>query len=111
MGGQIMTTVRDIFARMPDTFLKHKAIGMNAVIQFDITGSGGGRWYAAIANGELSVAEGLHESPQLTLTATAQDYIDISTGKLNGQLAFMTGKVTATGNLGLAVKMNNIFTH
>ena len=105
-----MTTVRSIFERMPETYLRDKAAGLSAVIQFDITGSGGGQWYAAIANGELSVVEGFHESPQLTLTATAQDYIDISTGKLNGQLAFMTGKLTATGNLGLAIKMNNIFT-
>jgi putative sterol carrier protein len=104
-----VTTVRDIFDKMPDTFLRHKAVGMNAVIQFDITGDGGGQWYADIANGELTVVEGRHQSPQLTLTATAQDYIDISTGKLNGQLAFMTGKLTATGNLGLAIKMNNIF--
>ena len=106
-----MTTVRSIFDQMPDTFLKEKAVGMNAVIQFDITGVGGGRWYAAIVDGELTVTEGLHPSPQLTLTATAQNYIDISTGKLNGQLAFMTGKLAATGNLGLAMKMNNIFTH
>jgi len=106
-----MTTVRNIFDKMPDTFLKDKAVGLNAVIQFDITGDGGGQWYAAIANGELTVAEGRHESPQLTLSASAADYVDISTGKLNGQLAFMTGKLTATGNLGLAIKMNNIFTH
>ena len=105
-----MTTVRSIFERMPETYLKDKAVGLSAVIQFDITGSGGGQWYAAIANGELTVAEGRHPSPQLTLSASAEDYVDISTGKLNGQLAFMTGKLTATGNLGLAVKMNNIFT-
>jgi len=106
-----MTTVRSIFERMPETYLKDKAAGLNAVIQFDIKGDGGGQWYAAIANGELTVAEGLHETPQLTLSASAEDYVDISTGKLNGQLAFMTGKITATGNLGLAIKMNSIFTH
>jgi putative sterol carrier protein len=109
MGGRIMTTVRNIFDKMPETFLKHKAVGMSAIIQFDITGNEGGQWYAAIANGELAVVEGRHPAPELTLTATAQDYIDISTGKLNGQLAFMTGRLTATGNLGLAIKMNNIF--
>jgi putative sterol carrier protein len=95
---------------MPATFLKEKAVGLNAIIQFDITGAGGGQWYAAIVGGELTVAEGRHESPQLTLTASADDYVDISTGKLNDQLAFMTGKIKATGNLGLAVKMSSIFT-
>ena len=106
-----MTTVRSIFERMPETYLKDKAAGLNAVIQFDIKGDGGGQWYAAIANGELTVAEGLHETPQLTLSASAEDYVDISTGKLNGQLAFMTNKITTTKNLSLAIKMNSIFTH
>jgi len=36
-----MTTVREIFDRMPQTFLKEQAAGMDAVIQFDITGDGG----------------------------------------------------------------------
>ena len=104
-----MTTVRSIFDRMPGTFLKDKAAGMNAVIQFDITGEGGGRWYAAIVDGDLTVREGTHEGSRLTLSASAQDYIDISTGKLSDQLAFMTGRIRATGDLALAMKMQSIF--
>jgi putative sterol carrier protein len=104
-----MTTVRAIFERMPETFLKQRAEGMTAVIQFDITGQGGGRWYAAIVDGDLTVAEGTHAGSQLTLTASAEDYIDISTGKLNGQLAFMTGRLRAEGDLALAMKMQSIF--
>jgi putative sterol carrier protein len=105
-----MTTVREIFDGMPQTFLPEKAVGMNAVIQFDITGEGGGQWHADLVDGALSVVEGLHAKPQLTLSASAQDYIDISTGKLNGQLAFMTGRLKAKGDLGLAMKMQSIFT-
>jgi putative sterol carrier protein len=104
-----MTTVRAIFDRMPETFLPEKAVGVNMVIQFDIAGDGGGCWYAAITNGALTVVEGRHPSPQLTLSASAGDYIDISTGRLNGQLAFMTGRLKATGNLALAIKMQSIF--
>ena len=105
-----MTTVRSIFERMPDTFIEAKATGVKAVIQFDITGEGGGRWYAAIDDGTLEVVEGTHPASQLTLTASAADYIDISTGKLDGQLAFMTGRLRATGDLKLAVKMQAMFT-
>lgn len=104
-----MTTVQSIFNRMPETFLKDKAVGMNATIQFDISGEGGGQWYAAIANGDLLVVEGLHANPQLTISASAQDYINISTGKLNDQLAFMTGRIKAKGDLLLAMKMSSIF--
>lgn len=104
-----MKTVREIFEGMPGTFLREKAAGMNAVIQFDITGDGGGQWYAAIRNGDLAVVEGLHQSPQLTLSASARDYVDISTGKLNDQLAFMTGRIKAKGDLALAMKMQSVF--
>jgi putative sterol carrier protein len=104
-----MTTVREIFDKMPQTFLPEKAVGVNAVIQFDITGEGGGQWHAALVEGQLTVVEGLHPEPGVTLSATAQDYIDISTGKLNGQLAFMTGRLTAKGKLVLAMKMQSFF--
>lgn len=104
-----MTTVKEIFDNMPSTFVKEKAAGVKGVIQFDITGDSGGKWYAAIADGELTVAEGQHESPTLTLTVSAQDYVNISTGKLNGQMAFMTGKLKAKGDLGLAMKMQTLF--
>jgi putative sterol carrier protein len=104
-----MTTVRAIFEKMPETFIPEKAVGLNLVVQFDITGDGGGRWHAAIVDGALSVVEGQHPSPQLTLTASAPDYVAISTGKLKGQLAFMTGRIKASGNLAMAMKMQSIF--
>jgi putative sterol carrier protein len=94
---------------MPQTFLPEKAVGMNAVIQFDITGEGGGQWHADIVGGALSVVEGLHDKPQLTLSASAADYVAIADGTLNGQLAFMTGRLKAKGDLGLAMKMQSIF--
>ena len=104
-----MTTVKELFEAMPASFKKESAAGMSTAIQFDITGEGGGRWYAAIENGELTVAEGTHENPSLVIAAAAQDYIDIGTGKLNAQLAFMTGRIRATGDLRLAMKMPSIF--
>ena len=69
----------------------------------------GGKWYAAIENGELTISEGEHDSPSLTITMADQDYIDMSTGKLNGQVAFMTGKLKIKGDMGLALKMQQIF--
>jgi len=55
------------------------------------------------------VGKACHHAARLTLSASAQDYIDISTGKLNGQLAFMTGRLTAKGDLALAMKMQSVF--
>lgn len=102
-------TVKEIFDAMPKSFQKDAARGMNAVFQFDITGDGGGKWYAAITNGDLAISEGAHASPGVTLTMAAQDYINMTQGKLNPQLAFMTGKIKIKGDLNLAMKMQTIF--
>jgi putative sterol carrier protein len=104
-----MPTVHEIFQQMPNSFKKDAAAGIRAVILFDITGAGGGLWCAAIEDGALRVTEGGHATPSLTISASAQDYIDISTGALNEQLAFMTGRITARGDTSLAMKLPRIF--
>jgi putative sterol carrier protein len=104
-----MPTVKEIFDRMPASFQPHAAAGLNAVIQFDITGEGGGTWRALLEDGALRMAEGGVPEPHLTITATAPDYLAISTGALNEQLAFMTGRIRARGDLRLAMKLPRIF--
>ena len=34
------------------------------------------------------------------------DFLDVINGKLNGQVAFMTGKLKVSGDLSLALKLN-----
>lgn len=104
-----METIKEIFESMPASFQKDAAADLNVSILFDITGEGGGQWLVAIQDGELSITEAGHEDPTLTLTVTAQDYLDISNGKLNPQLAFMTGRLKASGDMRLAMKMPQLF--
>ncbi|MBN2497273.1 MAG: SCP2 sterol-binding domain-containing protein [Deltaproteobacteria bacterium] len=104
-----MPTVEDVFADMPQSFDKEAADGVDAVILFDITGAGGGKYFVTIRDRALSIVEGAELSPDLVISATAADYIDIATGALNEQLAFMTGRITARGDTRLAMKLPNIF--
>jgi len=39
----------------------------------------------------------------------AQDYVDMSTGKANGQMLFMSGKLRIAGDMGLAMRMQSLF--
>lgn len=102
-------TVQDIFKEMPNRFNKDAAKGMNSVIQFNLTGDGGGEYHAIIKDGAIEVNEGKHASPNMTLTMAGKDYIDMTTGKLNGQMAFMQGKLKIAGDMGLAMKMQTLF--
>ena len=104
-----MSKVQEIFDQMPSKFKKDAAAGMNAVYQYDVTGDEGGKWYTAIADGELTVGEGEHENPNITITVADTDYIDMVSGKLNGQTAFLTGKLKIKGDMSLAMKLGTLF--
>jgi putative sterol carrier protein len=104
-----MPTVKELFERMPASFQPAAAAGLSAVIQFEITGEGGGTWRVVIEDGALRIVEGGVPDPELVITATAPDYVAISTGALNEQLAFMTGRIRAKGNTRLAMKLPRLF--
>lgn len=106
-----MTTIREYFENMPAAFRKDAAKGLTAVYQFDIAGEGGGKWYAAIAGGEIAVAEGEHAKPHLVITMNAKDFLDMASGKLGGMMAYATGKLKAKGDMTLAMKMSTLFKH
>jgi len=102
-------TISSLMDKLPDFFLPEKAQGVDAVIQFDLSGEHGGQWFITIKEGTLKVDEGKAESPKLTIAATAQDMFDIFTGKLNAMAAFSGGKLKLSGDLGLSMKLMNFF--
>lgn len=104
-----MATVKESFQAMPGRFKTDRAQGVKAVIQYDITGEGGGTYHVEIADGKCTVQDGAAASPALTLTMPAQDWLDMVAGKLNGQMAFMSGKLKLRGDMGLAMRLAGMF--
>lgn len=104
-----MPTVKETFDLMPSRFKSDKAQGLNAVIQYEITGEGGGTWCATIKNGACTVTAGAAASPTLALIMSGQDWLDMLSGKLSGQMAFMSGKLKLKGDMGLAMKLGTLF--
>ncbi|MGH7813650.1 MAG: SCP2 sterol-binding domain-containing protein [Candidatus Binataceae bacterium] len=102
-------TCKQIFELMPTRFNKDAAKGLNATYQFDLSGDGGGKWAVSIANDACTVKEGPAASPNITISMSAQDYLDMIGGKLNGQVAFMSGKLRIAGDMGLALRMQSLF--
>jgi len=102
-------TPQEIFDAMPGSLSADAAKGMNATIQFNLSGDNGGQWYVAIKDGKADVSKGTAPSANMTLSMSAQDYVDMTMGKLNGQMAFMSGKLKISGDMGLAMKMQSLF--
>lgn len=102
-------TCADAFEGMSEKFNADAAAGLNAVFQYCLEGDGGGEWNCTIADGALTVSPGTHDSPSVTLTMAAADFLDLVNGKLNGQMAFMSGKLKIAGDMSLAMKLGSIF--
>ncbi|MGA9192960.1 MAG: SCP2 sterol-binding domain-containing protein [Anaerolineales bacterium] len=102
-------TIEELMGRMPKAFQPEKAEGVEAVVQYHLTGDQGGDWVVRIGGGACQVEEGNAEAPNLTLTAEASDYLAIITGKLNAMGAFAEGKLKLKGDLPLAMKLMNFF--
>lgn len=94
-----------VFDKMASRFDPKKVEGINATIQFDLTGDAGGQFWLRIAEGQLETGGGAVESPKMTLKASADDFYSMMTGGLNPMQAFMTGKVKIQGDTSLAMKL------
>lgn len=103
-----MSEVSDYFGAMAGKVNSDKIQGMNATYQFNITGDGGGSWAVKAADGAIEVTEGTAESPNITLTIADTDFLGLVSGKLNGQTAFLTGKLKIQGDMGLAMKLQSL---
>ena len=104
-----MATVKETFDNMGSRFRADKAAGVNATIQYDITGDQGGTWNAVIKDGACTVNQGAATNPNLTLQISAQDWLDMLSGKQSGQMLFMSGKLKIKGDMGLAMKLGSMF--
>jgi putative sterol carrier protein len=110
MKEMMMTTVKESFEAMAGRFRPERAQGLQAVIQYDITGPGGCTYHVDIAGGQCAVREGgAAATPNLTLTMGAQDWLDMLAGKLNGQVAFMSGKLKHEGDMSLLMRLPGLF--
>ncbi len=97
--------VAGIFTTMVQRFDPSKAAGLNATIQFDLSGDNGGSYWLKIEDGKAESGSGQSENPRLTLKAKADDFVSMLSGALNPMQAFMQGKVKIVGDTGLAMKL------
>lgn len=102
-------SVKDTFDAMPARFRPERAQGLKAAIQYDITGSDGGTYHVDIVDGCCTLHEGPAGTPSLTLTMASQDWLDMLSGKLNGQVAFMSGKLKHKGDMSLLMRLPSLF--
>jgi putative sterol carrier protein len=83
-----------------------KTAGLNASYLFDIDNAG--KWIVRVENGRPSVSEGDGEA-DTTISASEETFVRIVNRELNPTTAFMTGKLRVKGDMGNAMKLQQLF--
>ena len=101
--------MRLLLRGMAATFNPQAAGNLKATIQFEVTGKQPGNWFFSIENGRCSYHEGKANSPNLAIQTPSELWLAISNNELDGQQAFMDGKYLVHGDVGLLMRMKNLF--
>ncbi|KAM9501836.1 sterol carrier protein 2 [Clarias gariepinus] len=65
-------------------------------------------WVVDVKNGKGSVSNNAGIKSDCTITMSDADLLDLMTGGLNPQTAFFQGKLKISGNMGMAMKLQNL---
>src|SRR5262245_5632101 len=101
-----------IFVRFPALFRADRAGNTSAVGHWTIgdRADGGSDTYeVVIENGACTVSQSPEREPKLALQLGAIDFLNVVSGNGNPVMLFMTGKLKAKGDLGLAANIQNLF--
>jgi putative sterol carrier protein len=85
-----------------------KIAGFTGAFAFKITGDQGGEWTANVDGTDLAVKDGIAEDALFTITVKDEDFVKMMNGEINGQAAFMSGKLRFKGNMGQAMKLQGL---
>lgn len=102
-------SIAEVMQKLPEAFLPAKAGNVKAVIQFNLSGEGGGTYTVSIADGKCQAAEGPATNPTATVAASAADYLAIARNELNAISAFMGGKLKVAGDMSIMMKFMDWF--
>jgi putative sterol carrier protein len=102
-------SISEFMTRMAGALVPEKAAGIDAIIQLKLTGAQEADWVATIKDGKCTLARGTAPAAKLTVSADSGNFIKIFSGQLDGMQAFMQGKLKVAGDMGLAMKLVNLF--
>src|SRR2546427_12274535 len=81
---------------------------VNSIHEFNIPGENGGVWTVDLTKEPGTVQAGSTGAAKCTVTCSAGDFMNIVSGKMNPQMAFMSGKLKIKGDMGLAMNLQKL---
>jgi putative sterol carrier protein len=102
-------TIEDFMLLMQMAFKPELAGDIKAVLQFTFTGTQDGSCFLTIGNGIIDASKGTAPEPALLIESPFDLWMDILTGKADGQKMYMEGRYRGTGDLALLMRMKELF--
>ena len=102
-------SVAKLIEGMPTVFNPAAAGDLQAEIQFDISGTDGGKWVISISGGRCKVRKGESPDPSLTIKSSAEVWVKIARGEIDRPKALMQGLYQVTGDFALLSRMPQLF--
>ena len=99
----------ETISHMPDFFNAEAAGDLSAIIGFVVSGSETFEAYLSIQNGGCVLETQPSHRPDLVIRTPAEVWLAIARRELDGQQAFFQKAYQAEGNLGLLLRMKQIF--
>jgi adenosylmethionine-8-amino-7-oxononanoate aminotransferase/putative sterol carrier protein len=105
--GPAVASVREFFdLSLAERVDSDALAGDDLVVQFSLSGDGGGTWTLEITEGQLKVTPAAGDlEPGTTIRCTAADFVRLVNGELSGAEAFSAQKLTVDGDLNAAARL------
>lgn len=97
--------------RIPKRLAKRPEIArrVNALYQFCLTGDGGGSWVVDLRKEPTPhIAPGTVEKPDIKVTMTTDDFMELARGAISTQMAIVRGKLQFDGPMRLALEVRQM---
>ncbi|MGB0588973.1 MAG: SCP2 sterol-binding domain-containing protein [Myxococcota bacterium] len=101
-------TVKDVISEMEGRITSDPAKTreeIDGVFKFVVTGDGGGTWVVNCR--DVGVTEGDGDA-ECTITVGDDTFVAIADGSMDAMQAFMTGMIQIEGDMGLAMKLQQV---
>lgn len=86
-----------------------RAAGLSATYLFRLDGADGGDRRLVFVDGSATRDDASAAAPDATIAMTADDFVAMHTGALDGSTAFATGRMRVAGDVALAMRLGELF--
>ena len=102
----MVESVREFFESIEQRVDPARTVGTTGSYRFEIAGAG--TWHVAVDDGKVTVRESADEA-DCVIAASEAHFMKILRGEASATTAYMTGKLKVKGDVGLALKLKDLF--